>query len=102
MRFAQQLEEIVAPEVTAVRKPRKLLVVKGILQREDFTSPHGVAAIQHSSLRQGNDSKVRLDSNSVEKLSLKAVVSNTRALCPFNIDTKLVSAARCDLEGLTL
>jgi len=49
VRFAQQLAEIVGPQVTAIRKPRKLLVVKEILQREDFTGPHGVAAIQHRS-----------------------------------------------------
>jgi len=101
VRFAQQLEEIVAPQVTAVKKPRQLLVVKGILQREDFTGLHGVAAIQHRSLRQSNDSKVMLDSNSVEELSLKADVSTTRALGPFNIDRKLNSAAKCDLDGLT-
>jgi len=101
VRFAQQLEEIVAPQVTAVRKPRQLLVVMGILQREDFTGLHGVAAIQHRSLRQSNDSKVMLDSNSVEELSLKADVSTTRALGPFNIDRKLNSAAKCDLDGLT-
>ena len=52
-------------------------------------------------LRQGNDSKVRLDSNSVKDLSLKADVSTTRALGPFNIDTKLVSAAKCGLDCLT-